>query len=72
MEFLYGLLTAVVFFIALIAFYFIGYKQGNKQTAKPPDTEEAKDKKYMAEIHNDFLKLMNYNEDTARQRKKVM
>jgi predicted phage terminase large subunit-like protein len=32
MDFLYGLLTAVVFFIALLSFYYIGYKQGSKRT----------------------------------------
>jgi hypothetical protein len=68
MEFIYGLLTAVVFFIALISFYFIGYKQGNKQTSKPPDNEEVRKAK---EMRVGFMNMMNYDVDTALQRKKV-
>jgi Na+/H+ antiporter NhaC len=68
MDFLYGLLTAVVFFIALISFYFIGYKQGNKHTSKPPDDEEVRKAKVM---RVDFMNMMNYDVDTALKRKKV-
>ncbi|ULT55403.1 hypothetical protein L1999_20185 [Neobacillus drentensis] len=68
MEFIYGLLTAVVFFIALLSFYFIGYKQGNKQTSKPPDLEEVRKAK---EMRKGFMNMMNYDVDKALQRKKV-
>jgi hypothetical protein len=55
MDFLYGLLTAVVFFIALLSFYYIGYKQGNKRTTKPPDDEEVRKAK---EIRRGFMNMM--------------
>jgi hypothetical protein len=69
MEFIYGLLTAVVFFIALLSFYYIGYKQGNKQTSKPPDDEEVRKAK---EMRKSFMNMMNYDVSTALQKKKVM
>jgi hypothetical protein len=58
MDFLYGLLTAVVFFIALLSFYYIGYRQGNKQTSKPPDDEEVRKAK---EMRKSFMNMMNYD-----------
>jgi hypothetical protein len=66
MEFLYGLLTAVVFFIALLSFYYIGYKQGNKRTTKPPDDEEVRKAK---EIRRGFMNMMTYDVSKALQRK---
>jgi hypothetical protein len=68
MEFLYGLLTAVVFFIALLSFYYIGYKQGNKQTSKPPDDEDVRKAK---NLRKGFMNMMEYDVDKALQRKKV-
>jgi hypothetical protein len=68
MEFLYGLLTAVVFFIALLSFYYIGYKQGNKRTTKPPDDEEVRKAK---EIRRGFMNMMTYDVNKALQKKKV-
>jgi hypothetical protein len=69
MDFLYGLLTAVVFFIALLSFYYIGYKQGSKRIAKPPDDEEVRKAK---EMRKNFMNMMNYDVQTALQKKKVM
>jgi hypothetical protein len=66
MDFLYGLLTAVVFFIALLSFYYIGYKQGNKRTTKPPDDEEVRKAK---EIRRGFMNMMTYDVNKALQRK---
>jgi hypothetical protein len=66
MEFIYGLLTAVVFFIALLSFYYIGYKQGNKRTSKPPDDEEVRKAK---EIRRGFMNMMTYDVNKALQRK---
>jgi hypothetical protein len=68
MEFIYGLLTAVVFF-ALLSFYYIGYKQGNKQTSKPPDDEEVRKAR---EMRKSFMNMLTYDVDTALQKKKVM
>jgi H+/gluconate symporter-like permease len=70
MEFLYGLLTAVVFFIALLFFFYLGTRYEKK---KPPNQveEDEEKKRDMQKLHSDFLKVMNYNEDVARQRKKV-
>jgi hypothetical protein len=68
MDFLYGLLTAVVFFIALLSFYYIGYKQGTKRTAKPPDDEEVRKAK---NLRKGFMNMMEYDVDKALQRKKV-
>jgi hypothetical protein len=66
MEFIYGLLTAVVFFIALLSFYYIGYKQGNRRTTKPPDDEEVRKAK---EIRRGFMNMMTYDVNKALQRK---
>jgi hypothetical protein len=68
MDFLYGLLTAVVFFIALLSFYYIGHKQGTKRTAKPPDDEEVRKAK---NLRKGFMNMMEYDVDKALQRKKV-
>jgi hypothetical protein len=69
MEFIYGLLTAVVFFIALLSFYYIGYKQGNRRTTKPPDDEEVRKAK---EIRRGFMNMMTYDVNKALQRKGEM
>jgi hypothetical protein len=68
MDYILGLLTAVVFFIALIGFYTIGYKQGSKKPAVIADKEEVRKAK---EHQENFLKLMNYDVHQATQKKKV-
>jgi choline-glycine betaine transporter len=69
MQFLYGLLTAVVFFIVLLAVFYVGYKRG-KQThvSTPIPTEE---KKKMEKFNKHFQALFTYDVDTALQKKKV-
>lgn len=69
MEFLYGLLTAVVFFIALITFYYIGYKQGKKVSAPLPLDEEKQ--REIDRFNKGFKELFNYDVEKALQRKKV-
>jgi cbb3-type cytochrome oxidase subunit 3 len=70
MDFLLGLLTAVVFFIAVIAVYFVGYKQGKRhQPANKPLPDEEKQK--MERFNKHFKELFAYDVDTAIQRKKV-
>jgi hypothetical protein len=74
MEFLYGLLTAVVFFIALLFFFYLGIRYEKKKPPNQPainETDELEHVRKQQEIHKDFLKVMNYNETIARQRKKV-
>jgi hypothetical protein len=75
MDFIYGLLTAVVFFIALLFFFYLGIRYERKKPPNKPVSNETKEFEHIKkqqEIHNDFLKVMSYNEDTARQRKQVM
>ncbi len=69
MLFLYGLLTAVVFFIVVISALYIGYKLGHKQ-GKPVEIDEKQIIK-AKKIQEDFQKLMNYDVSKALQRKKV-
>ncbi len=68
MEYLLGLLTPVVLFLC----GYIGYSLGNKQKPKKPKHEDQQRKvEHMEKMHNDFVKMMNYNESIALQRKKV-
>jgi hypothetical protein len=59
----------VAFFIALLSFYYIGYKQGSKHTSKPPDDEEIRKAR---EMRKSFMNMLTYDVDTALQKKKVM
>jgi hypothetical protein len=68
MDFLLGLLTAVVFFIALLYCYYHGYKQGSKKSSVPANEEEIRKARTHAE---DLVKLMTYDVEKAQQRKKV-
>jgi hypothetical protein len=69
MEFFYGLLTAVVFFIALLSFFYLGYKQGKKGSAPLPIDNEKQSE--IERFNRDFKALFNYDVETALQRKKV-
>jgi hypothetical protein len=74
MDFLYGLLTAVVIFIALLFFFYLDIRYEKKKPPNQPAVNEADELEHVRkqqEIHKDFLKVMNYNETIARQRKKV-
>ncbi|MFE8704129.1 hypothetical protein ACFYKX_26535 [Cytobacillus sp. FJAT-54145] len=69
MQFFLGLLTAVVFFVLLLGAVYIGYRLGQRKK-KPPNIDD-EDKRRAKELHSDFMKLMNYSEDIALQRKRV-
>jgi hypothetical protein len=69
MEFIYGLLTAVVFFIALLSFYYVGYKRGKRVSAPVPiDKEKQRD---IEQFNKEFKAIINYDVAKALQRKKV-
>ncbi|MDF1507629.1 hypothetical protein PZE06_05465 [Robertmurraya sp. DFI.2.37] len=69
MQFFLGLLTAVVFFVLLSGAVYIGYRIGKKKP-KPQPIDEDEQRK-AKQLQQDFIKLMNYNEEIALQRKKV-
>jgi hypothetical protein len=64
MEFILGLLTAVVFFIA----FYLGTRYGSK---KPTITANEEDAQRAREHRKGFMNMMNYDVDTALQKKKV-
>lgn len=72
MQFILGLLSGVVFLFALGVVFLWAYQLGKKQRTNPPaaaaDDEKTRE---AAQLHEDFVKLMNYNESIALQRKKV-
>lgn len=68
MEYLLGLLTAVVFFIVFFAGMYVG-SQSIKRP-KPPDINE-KEQHEMKTFNEDFRKLFNYDVAQATARKKV-
>lgn len=71
MEFIIGLLTAVVFFICLFVAFHLGKKQ-TKKSDKPQLTEDEQRQKDLTKQYNEhFKKLFRYDIDTAIQRKKV-
>jgi hypothetical protein len=69
MEFFFGLLTAVVFFIALIAVYYVGYKQGKKTSAPIPLTDDKQ--RQMEQFDKGFKAIFSYDVEKALQPKKV-
>jgi hypothetical protein len=69
MQFLYGLLTAVVFFIVLLAVFYVGYKRGRRPRASTPIPAE--EKKEMEKYNKHFKAMFAYDVDKAIQRKKV-
>jgi hypothetical protein len=64
MEFLLGLLTAAVFFIA----FYLGTRYGSK---KPIITADAEEQRKAKEHRKAFMSMMNYDVDIAIQKKKV-
>jgi hypothetical protein len=69
MQFVLGLLTAVVFFICLAGALYIGYRLGKKRPEPKPIDDEIKRKQEQATKH--FQALFSYDTDKALQRKKV-
>jgi hypothetical protein len=73
MQFLLGLLTAVVFFLCLYTAFWIGQKRAKKPTVTKPLSEEEEERIKEAKRHTaHFQKLWTYDTDKALQRKKVM
>lgn len=69
MDYLLGVLTAVAFFLCVGGCLFIGYKFGQRKTKVAPDDDS---KREAQELQKAFVKLMNYDVNTALQpRKKV-
>lgn len=74
MEFLLGLLAAVVFFVVVLVSFYIGFKFGKKQSPVQQETITESDKEEQRkaeELQKSFVKLMNYDLATALNRKKV-
>lgn len=72
MQFIYGLLTAVVFFILFMLFFYAGIRFEKQK--KPPDTEVEKkeqEKRQVEQFNKHFKELFAYDVDKALQRKKV-
>ena len=69
-SFIYGLLTAAVFFLCLLLFFWMGTQYGKK---KPPDTKETDEGtiRKQKQIQEDFIKTMKYDVTQATARKKV-
>lgn len=70
MNFFYGLLTAVVFFILFGSCFYVGYKIGRRKKPLEP-TEDEYERMRMEQLRKDFVEVMNYDLETALQRKKV-
>jgi hypothetical protein len=71
MQFLYGLLTAVVIFVVLAVVYYVGYKRGKHTHTNNPTPIPDEDKKSMQEFNKHFKEMFAYDVDKAIQRKKV-
>jgi uncharacterized protein YpmS len=72
MDYFLGLLTAVVFFIAFLFFFYLGTRYGSKKTTVTADDEVQRKAKSQAEKHReDLMNLINYDVEKAMQRKKV-
>lgn len=69
MQFLLGLLTAIVFFILLSISFYLGYRFNHKREKQPNIDEE--EQRLNKQLHKDFLKMMNYSTEVALERKKV-
>lgn len=72
MQFLLGLLTAVVFFLCLAAAFYIGHRTKRKSSIPVPLTEEEKERQKEVKRYNQHFKaLFSYDTEIALQRKKV-
>jgi hypothetical protein len=67
MDYILGLLTAVVFFVAILFAYYLGAR--TKQSKPIPVDEEKKQE--IEQFNKNFKAMFNYDVDTAVQRKKV-
>jgi hypothetical protein len=69
MEYFLGLLTAVVFFIALVGIYYIGFKHGKKTSAPLPIDNEKQ--RQLEAYDKGFREIFSYDVAKALQKKKV-
>lgn len=69
MEYLIGLLTAVVFFVFLSIVAYVGYRFGKVKKSIPSEDDEVQRKR--EKMQQEFVELMNYDVNKALQRKKV-
>ena len=67
MQFILGLLTAIVLFLLLATAFYLGRRQANKQIRTNPINEEEKRRKERFDNH--FRELFNYDISTALKRK---
>lgn len=71
-SFLLGLLVAVVFFVVIGVVFYCGYRFGNKyKQSKKINEDDQTEIKRLEELQKGFVKIMNYDVDTALGRKKV-
>lgn len=69
--FIIGLLTGIVFFVVVFIAIYIGYRIGKQKQPSQLETDEDS-KREAKELQEAFVKLMNYDVNTALQpRKKV-
>lgn len=69
MQFVLGLLTAIVLFLLLTISFYLGRRQGLKQHKAIPINDEEKRKR--EQFDNHFKALFNYDVNKAYARKKV-
>ena len=68
MQFILGLLTAVVFFILLAGAYWLGTKYKKRSVARTADKDT---QQRIEKQRKEFMNLMNYDVSKALERKKV-
>jgi hypothetical protein len=72
MDFILGVLSAVLFFCCLFLAYWMGTRQTNKPSkTNTPTEDEQRQKEQIKQYNEHFKKLFSYDVDTAIQRKKV-
>ena len=77
-SFVLGLLSSVVLFVVIGASFYIGYRLGIKNKPIPQvksqdelSIDEKHELQRLENLQKGFVKLMNYDVNTALQRKKV-
>lgn len=69
MEFILGMVVALVFMLCLLFVYEAGKRRSNPPTKEQPKASE-EDLRRTKKIHEDFQRLMSYDVETAIDRKK--
>jgi hypothetical protein len=70
MQFVFGLLTAVVLFVVVSVSLYIGFKLGKKKS-QPTSQIDENEKLKIEKFNKHFKSLFAYDVETALQRKKV-